>query len=363
MTNVATRQYDVIGLMSGTSLDGLDIAHCRFYTTANSWKYEIVQAETIAYSAEWKQKLINAETLNALDFQQLHIDYGFYLGQRVADFIIKYNSKIDFVSSHGHTIFHQPEKRLTVQIGSGSCIASKCKHTVVNDFRALDVALAGQGAPLVPIGDRLLFSEFDFCLNLGGFANVSYEHLGRRIAYDICPVNIVMNALCEKSGKSFDENGAMAREGMVSHYLLNELNQLGFYKVAPNSPKSLGKEWVINSINPILDLYEVTECDALRTFCEHIAFQVAKSLNDKPKSKLLVTGGGTYNTFLMECIRQQVKHEVIIPDSKTIEFKEALIFAFLGVLRVRNEINCLRSVTGAFADSSSGAVHYFNNEI
>ena len=363
MTNVATRQYDVIGLMSGTSLDGLDIAHCRFYTTANSWKYEIVQAETIAYSAEWKQKLINAETLNALDFQQLHIDYGFYLGQRVADFIIKYNSKIDFVSSHGHTIFHQPEKRLTVQIGSGSCIASKCKHTVVNDFRALDVALAGQGAPLVPIGDRLLFSEFDFCLNLGGFANVSYEHLGRRIAYDICPVNIVMNALCEKSGKSFDENGAMAREGMVSHYLLNELNQLGFYKVAPNSPKSLGKEWVINFINPILDLYEVTECDALRTFCEHIAFQVAKSLNDKPKSKLLVTGGGTYNTFLMECIRQQVKHEVIIPDSKTIEFKEALIFAFLGVLRVRNEINCLRSVTGAFADSSSGAVHYFNNEI
>lgn len=361
MTNVVAQEYHVIGLMSGTSLDGLDIAYCRFYATANSWKYEILKAETIAYSPDWKQKLINAETLNALDFQQLHTDYGFYLGQRVADFIIKTNATVDFVASHGHTIFHQPEKRLTVQIGKGSSIASKCKLTVVNDFRALDVALAGQGAPLVPVGDRLLFSEFDFCLNLGGFANVSYEHAGKRIAYDICPVNIVMNAICEKLGKPFDENGDMAREGMVSHYLLNELNQLGFYKVAPNTPKSLGKEWIIQSVNPILDLYEVSDNDALRTFCEHIAFQIAKSLNDKPKGKLLVTGGGAYNAFLMQCIQQQVKHEVIIPGKNTIEFKEALIFAFLGVLRIRNEINCLRSVTGAFTDSSSGAIHYYHN--
>jgi len=246
-----------------------------------------------------------------------------------------------------------------VQIGKGSSIASKCRLPVVNDFRSLDVALAGQGAPLVPIGDRLLFSEFDFCLNLGGFANVSYEHAGKRIAYDICPANIVMNALCEKLGKSFDENGDLAKEGMISHYLLNELNLLSFYKIAPNTPKSLGKEWVIHSIYPILDLYEVADADILRTFCEHIAFQLAKSLNDKPKGKLLVTGGGAYNSFLMQCIRQQVKHEVVVPDKKTVEFKEALIFAFLGVLRMRNEINCLKSVTGAFADSSSGAIHYF----
>ncbi|HET6225455.1 MAG TPA: anhydro-N-acetylmuramic acid kinase [Bacteroidia bacterium] len=361
MSNVEAQQYDVIGLMSGTSLDGLDIAHCRFHTTANSWKYEILKAETIAYSPDWKQRLINAEELNALNFQHLHTEYGFYLGQRVADFIIKNNIKADFVSSHGHTIFHQPEKRLTVQIGNGSSIASKCKLPVVCDFRALDVALAGQGAPLVPVGDRHLFSEFDYCLNLGGFANVSYEHSGRRIAYDICPVNIVMNALCESLGKSYDENGALAKEGMVSHYLLNELNQLGFYKVAPNTPKSLGKEWVVNSVNPILQLYEVAENDVLRTFCEHIAFQIAKSLNDKPKGKLLITGGGAYNTFLMQCIRGQVKHEIVVPDQKTIEFKEALIFAFLGVLRIRNEINCLRSVTGAFTDSCTGAIYLYKN--
>lgn len=357
MTNVTPRKYHVIGLMSGTSLDGLDIAHCCFTSTANSWGFEIIQAETVAYTADWKQRLIAAETATALSFQQLDVDYGFYLGQRVSDFIIKNKVQADFVSSHGHTIFHQPDKRLTVQIGKGSSIASKCKLPVVCDFRSLDVAMGGQGAPLVPIGDRLLFSEFDFCLNLGGFANVSYEQSGKRIAYDICPVNMVMNAVCEKLGKPYDENGDMAKEGMVSHYLLNELNQLGFYKIAPNSPKSLGKEWVLSNIDPILELYEVSDADVLRTLCEHIAFQIARSLNDKPKGKLLITGGGVYNQFLLECIRQQVKHEVVLPDKKTIEFKEALIFAFLGTLRMRNEINCLKSVTGAFADSCGGAVY------
>jgi anhydro-N-acetylmuramic acid kinase len=357
MLNSATKKYEVIGLMSGTSLDGVDIAHCRFTSDAKSWGFEIIQAETIAYAADWKQRLTSAAALDALSFQQLHVDYGFYLGQRVSDFIIKNNVQADFVSSHGHTIFHQPEKRLTVQIGSGSSIASKCKLPVACDFRALDVAMGGQGAPLVPIGDRLLFEAYDFCLNLGGFANVSYEHKDKRIAYDICPVNIVMNALCERLGKPYDDNGAMAKEGMVSHYLLNELNLLGFYKIAPNSPKSLGKEWVTENIDPILELYEVSDADVLRTFCEHIAFQIAKSLNDKPKGKLLITGGGAYNSFLIHCIQQQVKHEIVVPDKKIIEFKEALIFAFLGTLRMRNEVNCLKSVTGAFADSCCGAVY------
>lgn len=355
-------KYEVIGLMSGTSLDGLDIAHCIFTSDANSWKYEIIQAETIAYANDWKQRLSTAENLNAVSFQQLHVDYGFYLGQRVSDFIIKHGLTADFVSSHGHTVFHQPDKRLTVQIGNGSSISSKCKLPVVCDFRAMDVALAGQGAPLVPVGDRLLFPEYDFCLNLGGFANVSYEYKGRRIAYDICPVNIVMNALCEHIGKPYDEDGNIAKEGMVSHYLLTELNQFGFYKIAPNTPKSLGKEWVTEMVNPLLDQYEISEEDLLRTFCEHIAFQVAKSLNDKPKGKLLITGGGAYNSFLVQCIRQQVIHEAVIPDKKTIEFKEALIFAFLGVLRMRNEINCLKSVTGAFADSCCGAIHLYKKE-
>ncbi len=359
MTNIDKSAYNVIGLMSGTSLDGVDVAFCLFFVENNKWTYEIVHAETIPYSIEWKNRLVSLETASAIMFQQTNADYGFYLGGLVSEFIIRHGIKADFVSSHGHTIFHQPEKKITVQIGLGSAIAARCKLPVVCDFRSLDVALGGQGAPLVPIGDKLLFSEYDFCLNLGGFANVSYQYGGERIAYDICPVNIVMNPIAEQLGEPFDDKGEIAKSGMLSNYLLNEFNQIGFYKALPDSPKSLGKEWVIKNIDPILNSYELALNDLLRTFCEHIAFQIGKSLKSKPTGKLLVTGGGAYNSFLIECIQGHTSHELILPDKKTIEFKEALIFAFLGVLRIRGEINCLKSVTGANHDSSGGAIYQF----
>jgi anhydro-N-acetylmuramic acid kinase len=365
MTNIDGTTYDVIGLMSGTSLDGADIAFCRFSVDNNKWSFAIAQTETIPYSSEWKERLLSMENANANAFQQTHVDYGFYLGNLVSDFIVRHSIKADFVSSHGHTIFHQPEKKLTVQIGLGSAISARCKLPVACDFRSLDVALGGQGAPLVPIGDKLLFPEYAFCLNLGGFANVSYdlpspdgEGAGVRCAYDICPVNIVMNSICEQLGKPFDDKGEIAKSGMVSNYLLNEFNQIGYYKALPDSPKSLGKEWVLKNINPLLETYELAENDLLRTFCEHIAFQIGKSLKNKPSGKLLVTGGGAYNSFLMECIQQQTSHQIVIPDKKTIEFKEALIFAFLGVLRMRGENNCLKSVTGAMKDNCGGAIYF-----
>ena len=342
--------------MSGTSLDGLDIAFCQFSVDNNNWSYQIEQANTIPYSDYWRKQLVSLETADALTFQQVNTEYGFYLGQRVSDFIVVNNLNPDFVSSHGHTIFHQPEKKLTVQIGAGAAIASKCKMTVVSDFRSMDVALSGQGAPLVPIGDKLLFPEYDFCLNLGGFSNVSYQHNGQRIAFDICPVNIVMNEICNKMGKPYDDKGEIAASGMLSTYLLNELNQLGHYKQVANIPKSLGKEWVLKNIYPLIDQYELADNDLLRTFCEHIAIQVAKALAHKPAGKMLVTGGGVYNSFLMECIKKHTAHEIVVPDKKTIEFKEALVFAFLGVLRMRNEINCLKSVTGANRDNCGGSV-------
>ncbi len=356
MTNTGTH-YSVIGVMSGTSLDGADIALCRFSIDSDKWAYDIVQAETISYPAHWKQILSNLEKTDALTFQQTHVDYGFYLGKLVSDFIKKYDLKPDFVSSHGHTIFHQPQKRLTVQIGAGSAIAAECGLPVVCDFRSLDVALGGQGAPLVPIGDKLLFSEFDFCLNLGGFANVSYEYNMERIAYDICPVNIVMNAVCEALGKEYDSEGELARHGFINDDLLQELNGLPFYKLPLDCPKSLGKEWVIKNVNNLLEKHNLKEIDVLRTFCEHIAVQTAKVLNNKFKGKILFTGGGAYNTFLIEIMKKHIIHQITIPDRKTIEFKEALIFAFLGVLRMRKEVNCLKSVTGAVYDNIGGAVY------
>ncbi len=355
MTNSSTH-YNVIGVMSGTSLDGVDIAFCRFAFEENKWTYEIVSGETIAYPTYWKEKLLSLEKTDAITFQQTHVDYGAYLGRLVVDFIKKNDVNPDFVSSHGHTIFHQPEKKLTVQIGAGSAIAAECGLPVVCDFRSLDVALGGQGAPLVPVGDKLLFSEFDYCLNLGGFANVSYQHNNERIAYDICPVNIVMNEVCRSLGKEYDGDGELARDGAIQATLLNELNEISFYQLPFDSPKSLGKEWVIKNINPLVAKYDFPEKDILRTFCEHIAIQVAKVLNNKSKGSLLVTGGGVYNIFLMEIVKKYVIHQITIPAKNTIEFKEALIFAFLGVLRLRNEVNCLKSVTGAIRDNVGGAI-------
>lgn len=359
MTNTGVQKYNVIGLMSGTSLDGVDIAFCRFVLRNKRWTYTIVQAETITYPSSWKKALLSLEKTDALNFQQTHVEYGFYLGKLVSNFVKKHRITVDFVSSHGHTIFHQPQKKLTVQIGSGSAIAAECKLPVVCDFRSLDVALGGQGAPLVPIGDKLLFSEYDLCLNLGGFANVSYEQKKERIAYDICAVNIVMNAICNRLGKEYDSEGKLARKGKINESLLNDLNALAFYKLPGNSPKSLGKEWVIKHIDPLIKKHNLAPTDVLSTYCEHIAIQIANSVKGKKSGKILVTGGGAFNTFLMERIQKHSTHQVIIPANKTVEFKEALIFAFLGVLRIRNEVNCLKSVTGAKRDNIGGAVYMY----
>jgi anhydro-N-acetylmuramic acid kinase len=369
-------KFNVIGLMSGTSLDGVDIAHCTFTKSNNKWQYEIHCAETIPYSIDWKKILSVLENSNALTFQQIHWEYGFLLGQLAKAFIRKNAISPDFIASHGHTIFHADfkthvlknesgnsvSKKLTVQIGSGAAIAAQSGITTVCDFRTMDVALGGQGAPLVPIGDELLFSEYDFCLNLGGFANISYKHQGQRIAFDICPVNIVMNALCEKIGIAYDDGGKIASTGKVNDELLHELNELSFYKLPPDEPKSLGKEWVIENVNPLLAKYSLSVEDCLRTMVEHIAYQVAKIANEKPAGTFLITGGGAFNSFLINVIQRHVSHQVIIPDKKTIEFKEALIFAFLGVLRMQGEVNCLKSVTGALTDNISGAVYLAGNK-
>ncbi|MEI7723964.1 MAG: anhydro-N-acetylmuramic acid kinase [Bacteroidota bacterium] len=348
-------KYQVIGLMSGTSLDGLDIACCDFSGDNNHWTYQIRCAETVPYSGDWKKVLSNLESGSALDFVTTDVEYGHLLGRLTADFIARKNLSPDFVASHGHTIFHQPGKKITSQIGRGSAIAAESGLRVVCDFRSLDVALSGQGAPLVPIGDAMLFSAFDFCLNIGGFANISCQHKDKRIAFDICPANIVMNYLALQSGLEYDPDGKMAASGMVNQQLLDTLNLLPYYKL--DYPKSLGKEWVVQNIFPLLKTSELSTNDLLSTFCEHIAMQVAAATGKKKEAKLLITGGGAFNQHMISRIRFHAVPEIVIPDTYTVNFKEALIFAFLGVLRWRNEINCLQSVTGALKDSSGGAIY------
>ena len=341
--------------MSGTSLDGLDLALCEFERTDESWNSKILDAKTISYSQEWKEKLWNVFHLSGYELTKLDIDFGKYIGKQVREMINGSKSKIDLISSHGHTIFHQPEEGITYQIGSGSAIAATTRISTACNFRVLDVALKGQGAPLVPFGDIHLFSEYDYCLNLGGFANVSYSWHKKRIAYDICPVNFILNHLATKDGHEFDEDGKLGRKGNVNDKLLKELNQLAYYHKP--APKSLGREWVEQNMIPLLERINCNNFDKIRTLYEHISFQLSRLFTGSAQKKVLVTGGGAHNKFLMELIRKKVNHKVIIPNKLLIDYKEAYVFAFLGVLRMRRENNCLSSVTGAAHDSIGGTIY------
>lgn len=348
-------EFLVVGLMSGTSLDGVDIALCKFYFDGEKWIYDIEKAKTVPYSAEWKKNLVDAELITGLELIRLHKKYGLYLGEIVLNFLKGSAIKPDFISSHGHTIFHQPEQHYTFQLGDGAYIAAKAGITTISDFRNLDVALGGQGAPLVPIGDRILFGQYNQCLNLGGFANISYETNGTRTAFDICPVNILLNHLSNKYyAVEYDKNGEIGRLGRINPSLLEELNKLEFYSQKP--PKSLGKEWVLSKVLPLFERLEISPADKIRTAYENIAFQLSKTMNSGPGEKVLLTGGGTYNTFLLDLTRGYTSKELIIPDGRIIDYKEALVFAFLGVLRFLNLPNCLSSVTGATADNSGGTI-------
>ena len=347
-------EYNVIGVMSGTSLDGIDLVYAKFCLN-KTWSFEIVHAETLEYPSDWYKALKELVNKSIEELKIIDTNYTKYLAKVIKGFIIKYQIKnIDAICSHGHTALHQPENKLTYQIGNLPFLADFLKETVVCDFRVQDVELGGQGAPLVPIGDKLLFSEFDFCLNLGGFANISMDFNSDRIAYDICPVNIVLNPYVRKLGFNYDDKGKIASKGDLSVELLNQLNALDFYK--ETHPKSLGLEWVNNTIFPLIDTFKLKIEDVLKTIVEHIAIQIASELNKKNKATVFITGGGVYNTYLIDRIEAHSNQKIIVPENEVVEFKEALIFGFLGVRKLRNEVNCLSSVTGAIKDHSSGRI-------
>ena len=349
-------KYTIIGVMSGTSLDGVDLAHIVFTVKNNKWDFQILESETVSYSIDWLNKLKIAVGFSEAALEKLNQDYTQLLAVIISDFIEKYEIKnLDAVCSHGHTILHQPQNGFTLQIGNLPEIATLINQTVVCDFRVQDVQLGGQGAPLVPIGDRILFSEYEYCMNLGGFSNVSFEQNNKRIAFDISPVNTVLNFYANQLGLDYDDKGSISRTGICNKDLLNELNALDFYQ--KKHPKSLGFEFVKETVLPIIEKYSIPIEDKLHTFTEHVALQIALALPNKNGS-LFITGGGAYNDFLIERVQYHLpKMKLIIPSAKILEFKEALIFALLGVLKLREEINVLSSVTGAKTDHSSGVIY------
>lgn len=357
--------YRALGLMSGSSLDGLDMALVEFTEQAGKWSFEIIRTGCFPYPPEWTNRLREAVDLTARDYQLLHTEYGHYTGQLVNRFIEEHqlHYKIALVASHGHTSFHIPGRGMTAQLGDGAAIAAETRLPVVTDLRAMDVAFGGQGAPIVPIGEKLLFPGYDLFLNIGGIANISVN-ADPYIAFDVCPANRVLNMLANDAGKSYDEDGAIAATGSVNGVLLEKLNSQDYYKKA--FPKSLANDFGTALLYPMIIGSGLNTADALCTFSEHIALQVARAAGlfrlPQPagtRRKLLVTGGGAFNRFLVSRISQHLEQqgiEPVVPTGDIVNYKEALIMAFIGVLRWRQEYNVMASVTGASRDSIGGAL-------
>ena len=346
-------KIEVIGVMSGTSLDGLDLCHVIF-NLENLSDFKIANSTTISYPKKISEKLHNIVKKNINQINKIDIEYGTFIGESINKFILDFSLKnINLISSHGHTVFHKPEIGITLQIGNGEIINKMTGIKTVNNFRAQDLSLNGQGAPLVPIGDKILFSNFKYCLNLGGFINLSIKSDNQIAAYDICPLNTVLNFYSKKMGYEYDKNGILSSRGKINIDLFNELNSVSFY--SKKNPKSLGIEFVIDQIFPIIESYKISEEEILASFVKHAAFQISKNINDS--EKVLLSGGGTYNNNLVDILQNEYNINTYVPNKQIIDFKEALIFALLGVLRIQNKVNCLKSVTGAIKNHSSGDIY------
>ena len=357
--------YHAIGVMSGSSLDGLDIALCKLEILNGNWRHEIITAECLPFSPEWKHQLLYTIFVSGKDLSELHSAFGKYIGECVHCFITQNNiqQNIDCIASHGHTIFHFPEEGYTTQIGDGAAIAAASGITTVCDLRALDVAHGGTGAPIVPIADKLLFTDYEFCLNLGGIANISAKKGDKILAFDVCPCNQLLDYFAQELNKDYDENGALAASGNTDEVKLQQLLANSFHQLS--FPKSLDNSFSRINAQPILESIEGSIEDKLRTAVEYIAIQLANDFNvvaealkiNLKDSKVLVTGGGAFNGFLIERLKASTNVQVVIPDDDTIKFKEALAMALIGVLRLRGEVNVFSSVTNAKKDTVNGAVY------
>ncbi len=367
--------------MSGSSLDGLDIVFTELEENAGKWSFQIQASTCFSYNKEWPQKLQHAKDLHAREYLLLHNEYGEWLGEKINEFITANNLeyKVQLIASHGHTVFHAPEKKMTAQLGNGAVIAAITGINVVSELRALDIAFGGQGAPIVPMGEKLLWNDVDYFLNIGGIANLSCQNANEFIAFDVCPANRILNMLAQEVGKEYDEDGNMAASGNINQNLLDELNSLDYYR--QSYPKSLANEFGTDIIFPIIQSYPLSISDALRTYSEHITIQIVNAFtncqlprlparmtwsdgNDAvgqatANCQLMITGGGAFNAFLIERVKillDDLRIDIVVSSDEIIKYKEALIMALLGVLRWREEYTVMKSVTGATRNSIGGVV-------
>jgi len=353
--------YNIVGIMSGSSMDGVDLAHCTLSQADGKWDFTINEGTTIPFNEKWRVRLSQLRKQSALNYVKTDVFFGYFLGEICNEFIQNNNLDVDFIASHGHTAFHNPSKGITAQVGDGQSLSAITNLPVVNDFRRMDVAKMGEGAPLVTIGDDLLFEEYDYCINLGGFANISTQIEGTRIGYDICANNILLNRIARDLGKPYDEDGQIADSGSINYELLKDLNNIEYYNKP--FPKSLSRDWINKELWHIVRDYRETSLeDRMTTIVDHIATQIGDNIEDlsdgnSANKKVLVTGGGAFNNALIDYIKSHTDAEIIIPEDTLVNYKESMIFALLGVLRINNDENILGKGTGANENSIAGALH------
>jgi len=347
------KTYSVIGLMSGTSCDGIDLAHCHFLKEKNEWRYKMVNAESISYSKELRDKLISCGKTSSLNLKKLDNELGEFFSESLVKFIKKNKISVDLISSHGHTVFHDIQLQLTHQIGNPLIIYINNKVPTVHNFRELDVLHNGQGAPLVPYGERKLFKDYDYCINIGGITNISSLENNKFYGYDICPANIILNKYARELGYDFDLDGKLSMRGKFKEKLFKKLNNLKYY--VKSYPKSLDLLYIEKNYDPLFKNYEPK--DILKTYIKHMAYQINSTISKK-KSKILLTGGGVFNNQILKNINKfnKLDSNFIVPNKKIIIFKEAIIFGFLGLLRFLNKKNVDKSVTGSKNSTSSGLI-------
>ena len=350
---------NLIGLMSGTSLDGLDIVLVKFEENKDEVNHTIICSNTVSYPSHLEEAIKKANELKIDEAQILDKSIGLFFAAQINTFIEQNKldqNNIDAIASHGQTILHQPENGFTLQLGCGSTIAYHTGIPVINDFRTLDVVAGGQGAPLVPIGDFQLFKgKAEAFINLGGFCNISFkDHKGEIQAFDICPSNLPLNKYAQKLNAAYDKDGDFAQAGELDDLLLQKLNKLEYY--TKSSPKSLGTEWLDKSFYPLISS-DKNPYAILRTLSSHIATQIAATINAHKIQSVFFTGGGAKNKFILQELQKKYSGKIIIPDTEIIDFKEALIFAFLGYCYLLDKATTIETVTGATLSLSTGVYH------
>lgn len=348
--------------MSGSSLDGLDIGIIDIIKKGNELSYEVIRCDTIEYSTEWKKSLTSLPNASAKELANNDMAYSRYMSELIRSFL-KEEDQIDYVSLHGHTLFHEPENGFTYQLGNGGVLSARLGLPVVCDFRSKDIGLGGKGTPLAPIVDSYFYNEYEVLINLGGICNLTFLSKKETIAWDVCPCNQLLNFLSEKMNLAYDKDGLIARNGKLNLDFLNILEKNPYY--SEKYPKSLDNQYIKQNIIRELDSYTIPLEDQLHTTCIFVARQIKAAIQMAVKSlevawpeKILITGGSAHNAFLIQCIKEHCAPSVVsIPDETIINYKEIILMALCAYLRVNNQENTLSEVTGSSRNSIGGAIY------